>query len=205
MLIFGVRSVQVNAAKTRKVTCTNCGKKGLITVKVFRKHFHLFWIPMFPVFKTGSSQCGNCGEVLEPKEMPKFLKNEFLKVKSDSSGPYWQFSGLALAAGLALYFNHVGEQDRIDEQEYLSKPSQGDVYMYKISRGSYSSLKVDSVSFDSVFVYQNDQSTFRRSKVYFINRNENYSYSSYGISRKRIEEMYGAEDIFDILRSKKED
>lgn len=205
MLIFGVRSVKVNTARTRKVTCTNCGTKGLVSITIFRKHFHLFWIPMFPVYKTGSSECGNCKNVLEPKEMPQFLKAEYKKIKSDSGGPYWQFVGLALVAVLALYFDHRGKQDKIDEQKYLSAPAIGDVYMYKASRNTYSTMKVVEVDYDSVFVTPNTVSKFRRSKVYFINKPENYSDSSYGISRKRVEEMYNSEEIFNISRSKKED
>jgi len=160
---------------------------------------------MFPIYKHGSSECQNCKNVLEPKEMPQVLKGEYKKVKSDSGGPYWQFVGLVLVAIFALYFNHLNEQDEEDDQEYLSAPLKGDVYFVRINGSNYTCVKVREVSHDSVFVSPNMRFQFRRSKVYFINKPENYLDSTYGIARKEVLEMYDSDSIYDILRSKNKD
>jgi hypothetical protein len=69
---------------------------------VFQRYAHIFWIPFFPIGKTGASQCGHCKQVLKEKEMPSSLKMAFDDVKSRTKTPYWTFAGVAIIVVLIV-------------------------------------------------------------------------------------------------------
>tara|TARA_B110000211_G_C13895466_1_gene471477 strand:+ start:387 stop:848 length:462 start_codon:yes stop_codon:yes gene_type:complete len=146
MVIYGSRAVHINSVQSETTTCESCDSRGSLTINIFRKHAHIFWIPFFPFSKIGESECSHCKNVLEPKEMPEQLKREYDSIKSVSKGPVWQFAGLGLVAILIVYGNYASGINEKEELEYLNTPLTGDVYKYKTETGDYSTLKVVSVS-----------------------------------------------------------
>ena len=61
-------------------------------------------------------------------------------------------------------------------------------------------MKVINVSNDSMFVSPKEYEISKMSKIYKINKPENYSESFYGISRQKLREMYDSKEIFDIIQ-----
>jgi len=200
MIIYGSKAVHLKTAQFKTGTCPSCGTQGSLTISVFRKHAHIFWIPLFPIGKKGASQCQHCKNVLETKEMPEPIKREYENLKNETKGPIWQFAGLGIIAILIAWGNYASGEDKKLELEYIKSPQIGDVYEYKIETGSYSTLKVVSVTNDSVFVSPNEYEISKMSKIYKIDKSENYSNLSYGISNNKIKEMYDSGKIFDINR-----
>ena len=133
--------------------------------------------------------------------MPDSIRNEYIKLKEENKGALWQFSGLALFAILISWaFYQSGENEKL-EQQYLAFPKSGDVYEYKIEGGFYSTLKVIEVNNDSLLVVPNDYEIDKMSKLYKIDKDENYSEEfSFKIAKKEIETMYNSGEIFDINR-----
>ena len=141
MLIYGTRAVHITSEASNEVTCPLCENKTAMTMTVYRKHFHVFWIPMFPLAKA-VMECQSCGNEIEENDSPLLIKNKFQKVKEEAKGPIWQFVGLAffiIIVGLSIYSS--GERDK-QELIYITTPQEGDIYNYKVDVGSYSSLKV---------------------------------------------------------------
>jgi hypothetical protein len=132
--------------------------------------------------------------------MPEQLKREYDSIKSVSKGPVWQFAGLGLVAILIVYGNYASGINEKKELEYLNTPLAGDVYKYKTETGDYSTLKVVSVSDDSVFVSPNEYEISKMSKVYKIDKPENYPDMYYGISKKELEEKYTSNEVYSIDR-----
>ena len=132
--------------------------------------------------------------------MPEAIKREYEDLKNESKGPIWQFAGLGIIAIMVVWGSYAHEADKKLELEYIASPQEGDIYEYKIETRSYSTLKVIGLSKDSVFVSPNELDISRRSKIYKIDKPENYSESSYGISRDKLKEMYDSGEIFDINR-----
>lgn len=200
MVVYGTKAININSVQSETTTCDNCNSKGTITIDIFRKHAHIFWIPVFPFGKVGESECSNCKNILEPKEMPEQLKREYDSIKSVSKGPVWQFAGLSLIAILfAFGYYSSGEHKKL-ELQYLKTPLAGDVYSYKGENGNFSTLKVVSVSSDTVFVSPNDYEIDKRSKTYTIDKPENYPELFYGISIDDINKRYASNEIYDIDR-----
>ncbi|SEK81845.1 hypothetical protein SAMN04487910_1204 [Aquimarina amphilecti] len=103
MIIFGSRSVYVTSKQSTGSICPSCGTKGSLRLIVFRRHVHVFWIPIFPIGKKGMSQCQHCKHVLNIKEMPEPIKQECITLKNKTKGPIWQFAGLGILIVMILW------------------------------------------------------------------------------------------------------
>jgi len=200
MIIYGSRAVHLRTVQSKNATCPSCKTQGSLIISVFRKHAHIFWIPLFPIGKQGVSQCQHCKSVLETREMPEPIKREYRNLKNEAKGPIWQFAGLALIAFLIAWSSFTSGENKKREQEYLASPIEGDIYEYKIETGSFSTFKVIGISKDSVFISDNEFKISKVSRLYKIDKPENYSEFSYGVSKNKLKEMYESGEIFDIKR-----
>lgn len=201
MIIYGIKPVHLNSEQSKTIACPSCNTQGSLTISVFRKHVHLFWIPMFPIGKKGVLQCQHCKIVIGTKGMPESVKKEYEALINQSKKPLWQFSGLVILALLIGWISYSNGENKILEKEYIISPKKGDVYEYKTSDNSYSTLKVTKVFGDSIFVSQNEYETNKMYKTYKIDKIENYSELSYVISKAELKEMYESEEIFDVNRN----
>lgn len=200
MIIYGSRAVHLKTKQSKTAICPSCGTQGSLVFSVYRKHAHIFWIPLFPIGKKGASQCQHCKNVLKSKEMPEPLRRESDNLKSEAKGPIWQFAGLGLIALLIAFAGYASGKEKELEEEYIKSPQVGDVYEYKTETRSYSTMKIMSVSQDSVFVSPNEYEINKITKLYRIDKPENYSKLSYGISKNELKEMYDSGEILDINR-----
>ena len=200
MIIYGSRAVHLNTVQLPNKKCPSCQADGSLELSVFRRHFHVFWIPFFPLWKQGVAHCMNCKEEFKVKKLPESIKIEYDNLKANSKGPIWQFSGLGLIACLVVGMTYASGVDAENELEYITAPLAGDVYEYKVESGNYSTLKVDRVTADSVYVLENLYEINRITKLYKIDKSENYLPESYGISRSRIKLMHDSGEIMNIKR-----
>ncbi len=201
MIIFGSGSAHVKTEKARNATCGNCKNQGTISFSVFRKHAHIFWIPMFPLHKTGASQCGHCQQVLKPNEMPEPLKREYQTFKTDVKGPIWQFSGLVLLACLIAFAGYSSRKDNDNTISYLARPAKGDIIEYRTETNQFSTMKVIEVMQDSILVSLNSYEIARSSKIHKIDKHENYADDYYTIAKTELQTMHSEGTLLDINRN----
>jgi len=97
MIIYGWRSTQV-ATEDIAETCPSCTNRNTLRMYVFQKYAHIFWIPFFPLGKSGASQCGHCQQVLKSKQMPSDVRLAYDNVAAKAKIPYWTFAGVAIIA-----------------------------------------------------------------------------------------------------------
>ena len=200
MVIYGTKRVHVKIIPSQTGICSNCGEQFKISFSFFRKHVHIFWIPIFPLKMTGLSECSNCKNILNVKEMDDALKAEFIEKKKDTKGPIWQFSGLVLIIGLSIWlYNNQINHDKV-EIERINAPQVNDVYEVKLGRKSYSTLKVVEIRNDSLFVCPNEYETDKWTGLLKINKAENYADFSYGISMDDLKAKYEEEEIKGVIR-----
>ncbi len=200
MIIYGWRSAHLRTTKSQTATCPSCNTKGSTVISVYSKHAHIFWIPLFPYGKTGASQCQHCKYAMKLKEMPEEIKKEYKNLKMDVKPPIWQFAGLILFSFLVVWLIYAGKEGKKMDQEYLAAPAKGDIYEFKTESGYYSTLKVMQVTADSVIVSPNNYEMEKKSRLYKIEKPENYAEFTYGISKENLKKMYEEEEIFDIER-----
>lgn len=200
MIIYGSRAVHLNSVQLPSSSCPACAAEGSLVLSVYRKHAHIFWIPLFPIGKVGLSQCLNCKNARESNEMPDGVRKEFENLKRDTKGPIWQFAGLGLIALLVFWISIASAQDKKHELELMASPQTGDIYQYKDASNGYSTFKIVSVSPDSLFISANEFSVSKSSRINEIDKSENYDSLPFRIARSRIKEMYDSGEIVDIKR-----
>ncbi|WP_430908539.1 zinc-ribbon domain-containing protein [Maribacter sp. 2-571] len=200
MIIYGSKAVHLKSKQSKTTTCPNCRTIGSVVLSVYRRHAHIFWIPLFPIGKKGVSQCQHCKNLLKINEMPEPIKREYNALKKETKGPIWQFTGPGILTALVAWGVYAEGERKKRDMEYISAPMKGDIYEYKVASGSYSTLKVTRLSHDSVFVSPNDYEISKKSGLHTIDKSENYSDSIYGISKNELREMYGSGVIFNIGR-----
>lgn len=201
MIIYGTRAVQT-AKEVVTDKCTNCGAVASIDMHVFQKYAHVFWIPFFPVSKTGVSQCDKCKQVLKPEQMPAALRDSYGELKTRSKTPVWMFAGLALVAVL-IVAAFVFESNKTEKNaKLIQSPQKGDIFEIRTKDYQYTLYKVDYVQKDSVFVFINNYETNKSSGLtdILLKGDKAFSEDVYGYTRAELKEMLASGEIIDIKR-----
>jgi len=107
MIIYGTGEKKLDMPhRYVKSRCPHCNEFE-ITFYFFKKYFHLFWIPAFPIGSRQVAHCEKCGTSYQ-ESIPPALRLELNQAKSQTRTPSYLFSGLIiLAVGVSaiLYFN----------------------------------------------------------------------------------------------------
>jgi hypothetical protein len=201
MIIYGSRSKEL-AREVLLDKCTHCGTSNSIDMHVFQKYAHVFWIPFFPLGKTGVSQCDHCKQVLRLKEMPSSLKESYNIIKAQTKTPLWMFAGLAIV-GFFITAGVISEikKDEKNAQLVLA-PKSGDILEVKLNVNSYTIYKIEEVTSDSVFIRLNNYETNKRNRIDDLKKKGEDSYSEdvYGYSKAGLKAMLEKGEIIDIDR-----
>ena len=125
---------------------------------------------------------------------------QYKNIKGNARGPIWQFSELLLFVFLIAFAFYSSGRDKENTQIYLFNPVIGDVYEYKADSGSYSTMKLEKITSDSLFLSLNDYEISKKSRLYKIDKEENYSEVTYGYSKTEMSEMQKDGIILEINR-----
>ena len=199
MIFYGSKGVHLHSEQVSGIKCSNCEQQTTHNISIFGRYAHVYWIPFFPLGKKGVSECTNCKVTLAPKEMNDQLKLAYSNVNVNAKSPLWYWSGLGIIALIIGIISYTSSQHKKDAVVYINNPKAGDVYEYKPTN-YYSLLKVASVSEDSVFVIANEYEMEMQSGLYKIDKVSNFTAEPYGISRKRIKELFESKEILDVNR-----
>jgi hypothetical protein len=151
MIIYGSKATEV-ATENIAEKCSNCGTQHSIQMSVFQKYVHIFWIPFFPIGKTGVTQCIHCKQVLEKSGFGSTLKEAYEAIKKTSKTPVWTFAGLIIIAGLAIWGAITDKQNDAENTQLILAPLKGDVYGIKMDYKRYTLYKVNNIVGDTVFL-----------------------------------------------------
>jgi hypothetical protein len=201
MIIYGSRNKQlINEALFDK--CQNCGTQNSIEMHVFQKYAHVFWIPIFPLGKTGVSQCNHCKQVLKHTEMPTSLKQSYENVKAKTKTPTWMYSGLVLIGLLIVFGTYQSKINDEKNAKLILTPLKGDVFEIKTKANQYTLYKVEEVQADSVFIKINNFETNKISGLREMRSKGDSAYSEvvYGFSKNELKTMLQSGEIMDIER-----
>ncbi len=201
MIIYGRKAKQL-AKESLFDKCPNCSTQNSVDIYVFQKYGHLFWIPFFPMGKTGVSQCNHCKQALSLKQMPDTLRNTYENIKGQTKTPPWMFSGLALVAGLII-IGVINERNKDDRnQALIQSPQSGDIFEVKTGANQYTLYKVEVVKPDSVYLRMSNYETNRSTGLDDIKKKgpDAYSEDLFGYSNDDLKEMLNRGEILDIDR-----
>jgi hypothetical protein len=162
MIIYGMRA-SLRKAEFITENCPNCGTSNSIQMTVFQRYAHIFWIPMFPIGKTGVSQCAQCKQILKLKQMPDAVKLGYENLKSHTKIPLWTFSGLLLIALAIAGFSIADKQKAAKVSHMMTSLKKDDILEVKVKDDEYTLFKVDHVAGNLVYIaiskYQTNMET----------------------------------------------
>ena len=198
MIVYGSRNKEL-LKEHLSDKCPNCGTQNSIDLQVFQKYAHVFWIPFFPMGKTGISQCDHCKQVLKLKEMPSSLTTAYENMKAQTKTPIWTFAGLGLVAVL-ITIGVISDQRKGEKNaQLILTPKAGDIFEVKTEDNQFTLYKVYQVEGDSVFI---QTSNYEVNKVTGLAnlKKKDYSSETYGFSKSELKEMLSKGEILDIDR-----
>ena len=200
MIVYGRRATVL---KTQVLfePCPNCRTTNSVQITVYQRYAHIFWIPMFPIGKTGVSVCVNCRQVLKLKEMPSGLRLAYDNLKADTRIPIWHFSGLALIV-VAIIAVSISEKNKAEKvSKLILNPKTGDLFELKIKDTVYTLYKVLKVEKDTVFFFANQYHTNVEAGLDDLKKKPFDMSETYGIPKIALIRMNKKDEIIDIDRN----
>jgi hypothetical protein len=201
MIIYGSKATQL-AKETGMEGCPSCGTLNSMDLYLFQKHAHVFWIPLFPIGKTGASQCTHCKQVLKRKEMPAAMQLQYDNLKAQSKTPLWTFAGSAVIAVLIVIGIINEAKNDARNARLVVAPQRGDVFNIKTKERQYTLYKVAEVAGDSALIRINHFETNQQSGLEDIKAKGDSAYSNevYPFSKGELKVMLDNGEILDIER-----
>lgn len=201
MIVYGYRSTHLKSAPLKNVKCPNCDSQNEMSVSVYGRHVHIFWIPLFPAGKTPVFECQHCHKGYKKKELGNDGQLAYSNFKSTVKTPLWKFSGLAIIALLIAFAGYSSKRDKEKMDELVLKPAMFDVYTFRTDQNYYSTFRVLQVFQDSIYVNYNTLETSKKSDVKNIDIAKNYDESMYYmLTNKDVAILNSSGDLMEIKR-----
>ena len=200
MIVFGSNSSHLKFEHLKEAVCPHCQSQDVIDIHVFGRYAHIFWIPVFPMGKIGTTSCQHCKQTLKEKELPNEFKQAFKHFKGSLKTPIWHFSGLILIALFVGWSIYAGKQNQVQNDSSIANPKVGDVYEVKTNDKYYSLLKVTRVGEDQISIVSNKFEVSRTSKLQLIDKEDNFQGETFEMDKDRVLELYRTGDIIDVKR-----
>lgn len=201
MIFYGTNSSRLKDGQLQNVTCPNCDTQTSMTYAVFGKYAYIYWIPLFPMGKVNVLECNQCKKTYKLSELPEQIKKKF-ELEKHTGIPFLHFSGLAIIALAIGYFSYSSSRNKALDAEYIAEPAIGDVYSTNSdSPGQYTTMKVTTVTKDSIYVVLNDYEIDKKSAIDEIDINANYTTYTAGYTKSQISAMFKNKSIFEVDRN----
>jgi hypothetical protein len=202
MVLIGTNETCILKGKISGIECPNCNFYSSVEYNIFTKYTSLTFIPLFPVGNTINIECNNCSKEIDFEDLDENTKIKLIEEnkKTNQKRPIWLFSGIIiLICFIVFYFVRLYQTDN-ETAVLIKTPTSGDIYNVKFSNGYYSTLRIDKVTNDSVYLTQNDYNVYLQSEVEDINKTENYTNQKINYSKKDLLKLYDKDEIFSIAR-----
>lgn len=201
MIFYGTNSSRLKDGQLQNVTCPNCDNQTSMTYAVFGKYAYIYWIPLFPMGKVNVLECNQCKKTYKLSELPEQIKKKF-ELEKHTGIPFLHFSGLAIIALVIGYFSYSSSRNEALNAEFIAEPAIGDVYSTNSdSPGQYTTMKVTTVTKDSIYVVLNDYEIDKKSAIDEIDINANYTTFTAGYTKSQISAMFTNKSIFEVDRN----
>lgn len=186
--------------KIENYYCNLCNTKTNLNLLVKGGHVSVFMIPMLPIKKDYLLNCDNCKKSIAKKSL-NYIEKE--KVDSVFKGtpyriPFYHFSGFTVLLAILGFAIYMGVEATKEEKTRIQKPEIGDIYRVNTGSG-YTTLKVNTISNDSVSVFLNDINVNHYDKIDAIDVSKNYN-KSHVFSKKELLHMFNENTIYQIDR-----
>jgi len=201
LILVGTNNKIIKKGNFKHTICPNCREVSAFDYIVFSKYAHLTYIPLFPVGKDAVVICENCDETIDINDFDDTTLSKLAQENNNLKNPVWMYFGsfalvIASIYGIYIYFNSGKKTDL-----YFKKPMLSDVYCLKNSKGFYYTIKIDSLTKDSVYATENDFQVNLPNEIDEINQPENYTTIKVKYSKNDLLKLYNDNKISSIIRN----
>ncbi|MDN3673625.1 zinc-ribbon domain-containing protein [Flavobacterium branchiarum] len=202
LFYYGTKASTLKKGQIINVDCPICESNVSMMYSVFGKYAHLYLIPFFPIKKMTYTECNSCKKTFEKFELPSNIQTKLEREneKDRVSNPIWMFSGLFIIAIIASYGFYSSYETDANSEKYIKNPKIGDIYYVKSSEGFFSTMKVNTVSKDSISALINEMEIDKKTNMDEIDKDQNYK-DAYSFSKKDILKLYNEENIYEVKRN----
>ncbi len=199
MIIYGTKATLCKSEYIFE-PCPNCRTANSMQMSVFQRYAHVFWIPFFPIGKTGVSVCSNCRQVLKLDQMPPSLRLSYDNIKTNTRIPIWTFAGVILVAigVIAIIVSEKQKDEKVSK--LILSPKKDDVFEIKLKDNEYTLYKVQMVVGDTTYFFANKYQTNQETGLSDLSAKEFDTSMIYGLSKSKLIEMNKNDEIIDIDR-----
>lgn len=199
---YGTTSKNLKTAIVKDVICPHCGTEADIKYTVFGRYVHVFWIPTVAMKQKIIAECQQCYKTFEFKDSPDSFKRKYAQQNDTKpvKTPLWYYSGGVVLLSILFLTGYKLIENKGKEKIYIKNPQSGDVYRIDFKDSpNFTTLKVNSVTADSVIVFLNEYETAGRSGIKEIDIDANYK-KQVIFSKEQLQKMYTDNEIYQIDR-----
>ena len=151
LFLKGIRKARIKTYQHHDRQCENCRDFDL-TIRVYKKYFHVFFIPIAATgAKTSNIYCNGCGILIRSDSLSK-------EYESKTKAPFYLYSGLILAGLFVMSMFVVSMWGQHERSMYISNPKVGDIYFIKnegAGINGYNFVRLKRINGDSVIACDN--------------------------------------------------
>jgi len=201
MIIFGLRSGNAFQQQLSARDCDYCHTEHSVRFYFWVRYFHVFWIPIFPLYRSGRSQCSHCKQVLEQSQMSQEMVVDYRVARKTAKTPLKYFSGLIIAAVFFILAVLAVVTDKDNTDTWLQQPQTGDVYEVKRD-GAYTLYRIQKVRKDTVLMNPYEFSTDKSSALRKLKKTYPNAYEEevMPFAKTELATMYAEREIRRIER-----
>ena len=199
MIIYGTRG-KVLITEQVIEACPHCKTHNSLYISIVQRWAHVFWIPFFPIGKTGVSQCSNCKQVLKVKEMPAAIRMSYDNIKAQANTPVWAFSGIGVIAVVALAITLMNHQKGQKVTRMIPVLQKEDIIHLRLSDTTFTLAKVSRVKGDTVFLLYNKFVTNRFMEIGELKSKE-FETQEERLSVADLKNMDNKGEVIDVERN----
>lgn len=128
LIFFGLGGSKLRQRKiSGNTSCPNCKSENSFIAATFGRYFHIFWIPIFPLYRENIIECSICKESYNEDELPKEIKEALASEAASNpvKRPSWHYFGcfitLISVLGFVLLTVIVGLSNNMGKKENPNK------------------------------------------------------------------------------------
>jgi|GEM_PF-321765 len=150
LFIYGQKTASIKTYNDSYHSCDNCGSFDL-QIKVYRKYFHLFFIPALPAgINTSTVRCNNCSAPMRIDSLQRYYEDA-------TKAPIYLYSLLLLFTAPIVLGVILNLTTQNEKAAFVAAPKVGDVYLVREDGKesiAYYFMRVASIHNDTVSTYQ---------------------------------------------------
>jgi len=199
MILYGTKAT---LRKTEYIadSCPACGTANTMQMNAFQRYAHIYWIPFFPIGKTGVSQCTSCQQVLKFDQMTPALKMSYYNIKKQIPVPFWTFSGALALVVIFAGAAYMGRQKSDKVSKMITALKKDDILHVKLKENAFTLLKINKVAGDSIYFVANKYQTNLESGIDDLEGKE-YESETEVVTTADLQAMDKKDQILDVERN----